>query len=794
LPLKLGHLTDIHVNVRQDALSRSRAQVIEGESGSIAGKEAVGGKVAHAFWAFKELIKKMAGKKKDVDAALLLTGDYIDFNRDINPWRLKHKMRIGEQWKQFNILANVESNLYLRGLNHTLVYSLVRNAYTEHKMPVFMVSGNHDAYQFPFGISPRVELFSWSFWLGAQELFGLSTKAHKQEREWASKWVEGKGDEYIPADHNLTIYEATLAYGPTYGQVMTSENFKAEQFDWFHMLFTPFSDAVLALGGEATGNGAGAQQILALLGWGGKENYKNLGDLRYFGGQQMGVDRQGEGILPRAVQSFGAGQKSLLKCAEELKDKNGCPVVLGSHFTMISYKLNMALNSKDVAFTPWHRAYGMPWQPAAFNEANEGTCERDQLWFYREMLQKGAVDWYISGHSHRAGVYQVDIEKIGFGNRQRTGICQVGEEEHPGGKEEAQVEVKVKLARDPCLSGGESCKITVSEETCPGAKTRFVVSGSGGLIGRWQNLEGELGTGSADRKLNLEKKLSGGLLRPPSGSWIDVKERTVEQVKADQKPRLCVILDYLAVMNPGEDIVPIRFARGSWEPFEKGIRFNISEEMAKWNCLNLEKMKIWLFQRKKTDEGNSGEWHKINRSIDKKSGILRLTEDLTPFFVEPPTNAEFQEIEDKAEWEDAKRRKAERKEAEKSARNSKGVMPSKYALQAFCEIPLNTPCVGDNDNRKPIAGGDDLNCDDPWIFPLEIGIMERNTEPYPFATKKPQTFYYFRRPFGEKGEVPDWWFRFEYFGDKGYITATKAIRPERAPKGTGGSQDPYPLE
>jgi hypothetical protein len=36
--------------------------------------------------------------------------------------------------------------------------------------------------------------------------------------------------------------------------------------------------------------------------------------------------------------------------------------------------------------------------------------------------------------------------------------------------------------------------------------------------------------------------------------------------------------------------------------------------------------------------------------------------------------------------------------------------------------------------------------------------------------------YYFRRPYGEKGEVPDWWFRAKYFKEKGYIPAWMAIK------------------
>ncbi|MDR3300212.1 MAG: hypothetical protein LBU43_09515 [Candidatus Accumulibacter sp.] len=47
---------------------------------------------------------------------------------------------IGELWKDFNILANYENpKKYPRGLDDILIYSLVRNAYVQHRLPVFMM-------------------------------------------------------------------------------------------------------------------------------------------------------------------------------------------------------------------------------------------------------------------------------------------------------------------------------------------------------------------------------------------------------------------------------------------------------------------------------------------------------------------------------------------------------------------------------------------------------------------------------------------------------------------------------
>jgi hypothetical protein len=48
---------------------------------------------------------------------------------------------------------------------------------------------------------------------------------------------------------------------------------------------------------------------------------------------------------------------------------------------------------------------------------------------------------------------------------------------------------------------------------------------------------------------------------------------------------------------------------------------------------------------------------------------------------------------------------------------------------------------------------------------------------------------YFQRPYGEKGEVPDWWFRAKYFKEKGYIPAKKVIRDDEGEEGNSTSSE-----
>jgi predicted MPP superfamily phosphohydrolase len=800
LPLKLAHLTDPHINVRQGALAKSPACVIEGVS-----KEPVGRKVAHTFWSVKALIEQMAAKrpKKDgMDTALLLTGDYLDFNRNIDPRKVESG--IGGQWKQFNVLAKADDDtLYRRGFDDTLMYSQVREAYTEYKLPVFMVSGNHEGYQLPYGISPRKGSlldWDWPIELGARELMRiLSTEEHKRELEAASKWVEDKATAEIAAEHNLTFYEATLAYGPTYGQVCTTNNFKKEQFDWFHMLFTPFSDAVLFLGANADQNGGGTKQILALLGWGEDENYKNLGDLFPLGG----LDAQGAGVLPRAPRSFSEAQMSLLAWASTIKGKKDIPFVLGTHFTLVSYHPQTPLKNKDnpetlfkdetgltheTRLTPTNGAIGLTLgrlTESAMNEANWGTGEKNQREFYGRFVlggEAGQVDWHISGHSHRAGVYQVREEKqVTYdmtGSYMRGGHMPVNYTSEPwqGIRIELPSRVWVTLADDPGLSK----KIDWAEGT------RFVVSSSAGPIGI-QNMRGEFDCWQ---------------LRPPSGSWIDLEKKTVEQIKAphkeSEKPRLCVMLDYLAVMNPGRKIVPIRFSRlgalhhaASWkdiQPFTERISFRISKEMARLGCLRLEDMKIWVFKGKETEGGDSGDWLEleVGKGISRKKEIWDKEESKTEWFLDLQKAGVVEKLKSCLENTPPEEEPADKDSAEwaewKNAREPLGrssrakyFMPYKRVLQAFCEIPLAVP---------EIAGKEDLNCGDPWIFPLVIGVLKMDDT----ISKTSGFWCYLRRPFGEKGEVPDWYFRAKYFErlGKGYIPAEEAINNTPKKKSSGG--------
>ena len=74
-------------------------------------------------------------------------------------------------------------------------------------MPAFLVSGNHDCYWYPYGMSPRVAAKT-----PGDGVFEAGDKWYRTSGSGLKRANEG-----IPADHNLTFYEAILTFGTTFG-------------------------------------------------------------------------------------------------------------------------------------------------------------------------------------------------------------------------------------------------------------------------------------------------------------------------------------------------------------------------------------------------------------------------------------------------------------------------------------------------------------------------------------------------------------------------------------------------
>ena len=165
----------------------------------------------------------------------------------------------------------------------------------------------------PYGISPRI---------GTEAVGSAWDATREGVRDFVSRHVPGvekdQGDPMlghldgescgyalpihanagIPADHNLTIAEAILMYGPDYARAPMSgiasgwstTNFQPQNKDWFYTVLSPLTDFVLDY----------RDQRLIALGWGDAERFIGTGGLGSWGA-----------MLPRAVESVSDGQLAL---------------------------------------------------------------------------------------------------------------------------------------------------------------------------------------------------------------------------------------------------------------------------------------------------------------------------------------------------------------------------------------------------------------------------------------------------------------------------------------------------
>lgn len=662
--LKLGHLSDVHVNIRQNVLAQSKASVLEGAPGA----QPVGSKVANCLESLKNLFDQFGSGPTKADA-LVITGDLIDFNRNLCPAQAQGN--IAAQWKAFNVINNVENQaLYPRGQDDMLMFSLVRYAYTDLKLPVFMTTGNHEAYQVPYGISPRVKVWRDAVGRGRSESSGLHFKEAVKNMTLEDKVAlndhsDRKANSGIAADHNMTIFEAALAYGPTYAQVVLTENFNNTQFDWFYALFTPLNNWCIYYGDSPSS----ARQALVGLGWGDAENYKNAGNLN-----PLDSDNQGVGILPRSVDGITEAQKQILAAAQTRKAKGkASSVSVFSHFTLINYGGSLPLfTDKSTTNTA-----SLPVKDGAFETCNTGTFQKNQKWYLQDCVnaQGKAVDYHFSGHSHRAGVYQGEIEV----NRVLAD------------------NFKVTLALEP-----------TTQAASLGARgiTALIVSSCGGPVGV-QNFANELCDGT-----------DGWTLRPASGTLVDPNEHKVQRVAVNTqlvpsaKPRLCVALDYLHLGDSSTLRFAPQFQRTA--DLTKAWKLQLGKKLKALDCI--EKVWFWVFQSGGTDQSTA------TRGGVKKKGWVKLT----------PTYAG-----ESVTFTDADM--AILKAATQSAYDRRVVSPM------FAEITLKQP---NNLQLKTNLWAADMNCTDPWVFPVQIAVN--------YVGNGMNYQHVLERPAGKDGEIPMW--------------------------------------
>lgn len=458
--LNIFHFTDLHVSMRQKILAKSKARVIEyrvnGKNDDLGKSPHIGGKVSSTSENIISLFTA-AGEDKLVDL-VCITGDLIDYIRNIS-------LEDGEGTVDFTVkqiwekvsLEDGYKDRYKDFVDYIAFYTMVVEFYKKHKKPVFAISGNHDCYHEPYGSSPRLDI----------------------------KIAQKLTNEGIPADHNLTLYEAMVAFGPSYGKLYTEfldSNFDNKRFRWMYSVLTSLSDFALKL----------PKQSLIGLEWGDEE------DLMW----DAPWSAHGIGHLPRSKASITDEQLSIINKAIKWERKN----ILMTHFTFVSYKDSIPLLPESTM----GKIEGKIDTNYGFLSSNHtsdydlGTFKNNRKTLYEELIYKNkSLQVILTGHSHRRGLYTiVDLEENTFSaNKIKTNFVD--------------------------FDGYSRIKGTKE------SKSLIIVSDSGGPLPR-HNKYGEFKGWGSDRA-------SGTRIVFDQDSG-DVE--AIDAVKVGAKPRLVVALDY----------------------------------------------------------------------------------------------------------------------------------------------------------------------------------------------------------------------------------------------------------
>jgi hypothetical protein len=345
--LNIGQLSDVHISSRQATFRKSGVRVLEGLNST----PTIGELVNTTLDSFSDMLKQMANDAT-IDA-IVITGDLIDYNHNLMP--PPEIANAGTLWDMLHHDKHPKEELYPRYLDSLVIFSLLKSYYDKPKWnkPIFLISGNHENYQDMYGISPRI----------GDSFPGVSNKGIK------------RANPGVPADHNLTIYEACLMYGPDFGWYSKTTNFKKTYADWFYRIFTPLTDYRFTF----------QKQSIVALGWGDDESIMNL--------SALGSDT----TLYRATNSVSNAQLELINEAAAA----GTQRLICTHYPFASYDVNHCLgkegkiNCNDL----------LP----EFDHFSQGTFKKNRAAVYK-LVADSKFHFTLSGHSHRAGIYAGSFE------------------------------------------------------------------------------------------------------------------------------------------------------------------------------------------------------------------------------------------------------------------------------------------------------------------------------------------------------------------------------------------------
>jgi calcineurin-like phosphoesterase family protein len=500
-PASFGHVSDIHINARQELMMRSPARVIDDPNGEADSPE-IGSLMNVCSYSFHAILEEL-GSDESMDV-LFAGGDYVDHSHNVYPY---HGARTPESFKHmtakmvWNLMdltpgANYDQN-YQAFVDLLYFYGEMRWFMATYKKPVIGITGNHDCYEGAFGVSPRK--------LGV------------------------RANEGIPADLNLTYYEAILAFGRTWDLLQKNGTpFSAPLFEWYYTVFTPWSDFAIEL----------PEQRVVALAWGEDEEI-----VSFSGSMGQGVTH-----LPRAEEAVTDEQLALFNAGLRPAKKS----VLLTHFTFVSYLETVRETDSENQHlinvhgpTPPLDSY--PLYP--FSEYDMGTFEMNRRALYAAVANPALVQCVITGHSHRKGLYFLGpLQSKELYPTQMYGLLEP-------------------VALASIQSGGE--------------RTPIIVSDSAGPLPR-RNFNNEFKEWGSDRP-------GGSLIVVKGGRVAQVQAVPVPrggEVERRAKPRLEVALEYLHVSKKEvfDEIETDKFPPSRAQSVEHGLNITFKKEFPSSRC------------------------------------------------------------------------------------------------------------------------------------------------------------------------------------------------------------------
>jgi hypothetical protein len=501
--MSIGHMADIHLVSRQQILAKSKAKVIEHED-----FPATIGSMVNVC--SKNIVSLFSEFRDDDEInAIVIGGDVVDFNPGAVLGDPDRTPKISDVWADVSVKKGWKDR-YHDNVDLLSTYSVIVHNYRQgDAKPVYLVSGNHDCYYSPFGISPRA--------------------------------MGERTNEGIPADHNLTFYEAILCFGPS-ATTMTKataskigDPFDKKYFAWFYQVFTPFRDFSIKL----------PKQVLIGLRWGDEESLLAEGG----SADQASVRKFGLpykwGFLPRSDHAISKRQLGLIESSLD-KDRK---VILATHFTFVSYqeKLSEAM-AQDIEWGDRSKQGDIYFGTYSF--ADMGTFESNREKVFKNILEKDrSIHCILTGHSHRRGLYTIrkGISKTWVGhNSVKTDFHVFPTTERTGGSYDWGDPRNADGAVPPPRRNLNNPDGTTEDARAEAKPPWIIVSDSGGSIPR-RNINGEFNGRGSDR---------------PSGTKVvfdlNGEVERVQAVPVDvcgtDKPRLVVALDYYDIQE-GKKII-----------------------------------------------------------------------------------------------------------------------------------------------------------------------------------------------------------------------------------------------